>query len=54
MAVKILSLASFEICIYCIFIVMNKHVVGWENTRTKLKFVHVKNNEKGYIYTHKD
>ena len=21
---------------------MNKHVVGWEKTRTKLKFVHVK------------
>ena len=21
---------------------MNKHVVGWERTRTKLKFVHVK------------
>ena len=29
---------------------MNKCVVGWEKTRTKLKFVHVKNNEKLYIY----
>ena len=32
---------------YCIFIIMNEHVVGWENTRTKFgctcqdKIVHI-------------
>ena len=46
---KVLSLASFEICIYCIFIIMNKHVVGWEKTRTQLKFVHAKNKKCMYI-----
>ena len=48
---KVLSLASFEICIYCIFIIMNKCVVGWEKTRNKLKVVHAKINKKcTYIY----
>ena len=26
---KVLSLAPFEICIYCVFVIINKHVVGW-------------------------
>ena len=29
---------------------MNKHVVGWEKTRAKLKFVHVKMVESVHIF----
>ena len=48
--VKILSLTSFEICIYCIFVIINKCVVGWEKNRTKLKFVHVKIMKSVHIF----
>ena len=34
---KVLSLASFKIHIYCIFVITNKCVVGWEKDQDQIK-----------------